>query len=126
MLMPLAHPRRDGQPQRRVAPRHLGRSRTVWDRVRKYLCSPRDHSDPQGRAAHDDSLTRVDLIEDLMFHHSESFIDRVEALADECPGTREAIAEAYVDGRAPDNGLERFWALQERVRLEFETENDGQ
>ena len=97
---------------------------SVWDRIRDYLCRPSVVGDRLSRAAQDDWHTRIDLIEDLMFHHSDAFIDRLEALADECPGTREVIAQAYVDGRAPDTGLERFWALQERLRPEFETQSE--
>jgi hypothetical protein len=77
---------------------------TVWRRVRDFLCSS------------DDAYERIDLIEDLMFWHSDSFIDRLEALAGECPQAREPLEAAHVGGRAETPGLTRFYALQDRLR----------
>ena len=87
---------------------------TVWDRLRRYLCVPSSADVPDG-AEQRDILNKVDLLEDLMFWHSDAFIDRIEAVSNECPEARDAIARAHVDGRAADQGLERFWALQSRL-----------
>lgn len=76
---------------------------SVWDTLRAFLCS---------RAAHDE---RLDLIEDLMFWHPDAFIDRIEALADDCPRSWGALAEAEVGGRTETPGLTRFYALQHRL-----------
>ena len=95
---------------------------SVWDRVRDYLCLPRSNDEARDQVWQ----TRVDLIEDLMFHHPEAFIDRIEVLADECPHIREVIATAYVGGRAPDPGLDRFWALQTRLQPDVEALGDVQ
>jgi hypothetical protein len=76
---------------------------TVWDRVRRFLCSSVD------------SYERVDVIEDLMFWHSDAFIDRLEALAGECPDLEGVLVLAHIGGRAETPGLTRFYALQERL-----------
>jgi hypothetical protein len=96
---------------------------SIWERIHEYMCQPAKTTDAESGEAQEQHLTRVDLIEDLMFWHSDAFIDRIEALGDECPGTREAIVDAYVGGRAPTNGLDRFWALQERLRPDVEGQN---
>lgn len=80
----------------------------VWDRVRRFLCEEQPER----------QLERVDLVEDLMFWHSDAFIDRVEALAEECPGVRDLVGEAHVGGTAETPGLTRFYDLQDRVRGE--------
>lgn len=78
---------------------------TAWPDVRARLCAapPRDE------------LFLDDLVEDLMFNDPDRFIDRIEALAVECPPARGPIARAYIGGRASSPGLERFWTLQERL-----------
>ncbi len=77
---------------------------SVWDRVRAFLCS---HDD--------DDMEKLDLVEDLMFWHADAFIDRLEALVADCPAVSSAVAEAYVGGLAVTAGLERFYALQDRL-----------
>ncbi len=76
-----------------------------WPDLRSRLCStpPRDE------------MLLVDLVEDLMFNNPDRFIDRIEALVGECPAARDPIAMAHIGGRASSPGLERFWALQERL-----------
>lgn len=76
----------------------------VWPELRVYLCEALAYES-------------VDLIEDLMFWHSDTFIDRLEALVDECPSVAERVAVAYVGGVA-GAGVERFHALQERLSLD--------
>ena len=88
---------------------------SVWEELRTLLCSPT--TDPYL----DDEL-HADLIEDLMFHHAPAFIDRLEQLAVECPEIRGTIATAHVGGVALNRGLERFYALQERLMDELEAE----
>lgn len=78
---------------------------TAWPELRARLCAgpPRD------------DLLLDDLVEDLMFHDPDRFIDRIESVVAECPNAREPVARAYVGGRTSSPGLERFWALQERL-----------
>jgi hypothetical protein len=78
---------------------------TAWPELRDRLCSP----GPRDEALLDD------LVEDLMFNDPDRFIDRIEAVVEECPNARDPIARAHIGGRASSPGLERFWALQERL-----------
>lgn len=78
---------------------------SAWPELRARLCA----SPPR-----DEWLLR-DLVEDLVFNDPDRFIDRIEALVADCPAAREPIAMAYIGGRAETPGLERFWALQERL-----------
>ncbi len=78
---------------------------SVWDRLRAFLCSYRRERDGEG----------VDLIEDLMFWHPDDFIDRLEVLVNECPGVAALVAEAHVGGVGVTPGLERFYAVQDRL-----------
>lgn len=78
---------------------------TAWPDLRSRLCAPPPR----------DELLLRDLVEDLMFNDPDRFIDRVEAIVADCPAAREPIAMAYIGGRAETPGLERFWALQERL-----------
>jgi len=75
----------------------------VWVRLRSFLCS---------RATEEE---RVDLIEDLMFWHSDAFIDRIEALAHECRQVRGVLIQVHIGGRVETPGLTRFYSLQERL-----------
>lgn len=77
----------------------------VWEDVRARLCAPPPR----------DELFLVDLVEDLMYNDPDAFIDRVEAVLAECQHARGPVEEAYVGGTASTPGLERFWALQERL-----------
>lgn len=77
---------------------------SVWDRLRVFLCSPEDPD-----------IERVDLVEDLMFWHADAFIDRLEALVADCPATEAHVVLAHVGGLAVSPGLQRFYALQDRV-----------
>lgn len=80
---------------------------SVWEQVRRFLCA---------RALiGQDVSERLDLIEDLMFWHSDEFIDRLERLVEECPWIAEIVVDAHVGGRAETNGLTRFYQLQERL-----------
>jgi hypothetical protein len=88
-------------------PAILSDPESLWGRIREFLCGEQARAQP---------LIAVDLVEDLMFHHSRSFIDRIEALADECPNACAAIRDAYVGGREPDDAIDRFMRLQERLR----------
>jgi hypothetical protein len=76
---------------------------SVWVRLRRFRCS---------RATEEE---RLDLIEDLMFWHPDAFIDRIEALADECRKVRGVLIQVHIGGRADTPGLTRFYALQERL-----------
>ena len=78
---------------------------SVWNDLRAFLCAPTNN--PQ-------ATSRVDLVEDLMFWHADAFVDRLEALLEECPSARETVAAAYVGGVAAE-GVDRFHALQERL-----------
>jgi hypothetical protein len=78
---------------------------SAWADLRARLCEPPPR----------DELFLLDLVEDLMFNDPDSFIGRVEALVAECPEAREPVAFAHIGGRASSPGLERFWALQERL-----------
>ncbi len=89
---------------------------SVWEEVLSFLCAP-----PPSR----EGLDVQDLIEDLMFWHSDAFIDRLEALVDECPRLREDVAWSNVGGIAPGPGLERFYALQDRLASAREREGDS-
>lgn len=80
---------------------------SVWDRLRVFLCSPEAPD-----------IERIDLVEDLMFWHADAFIDRLEALIAECPGIESHVVSAYVGGLAIGPGLDRFYALQDRLGLE--------
>lgn len=42
-----------------------------------------------------------------MFWHSDAFIDRLEALVDECRDGARAVEMAHVGGRAETSGLTR-------------------
>jgi hypothetical protein len=77
---------------------------SVWDRLRVFLCSPEDSD-----------YERVDLVEDLMFWHADAFIERLEALVSDCPAIEAHVANAQVGGLAVGPGLERFYALQDRL-----------
>jgi len=77
----------------------------AWPELRDRLCA----------APSRDDLLLDDLVEDLMFHDPDRFIDRIEAIVAECPNAREPVARAHIGGRASSPGLERFWALQERL-----------
>ncbi len=78
---------------------------TVWTEVRAKLCdpSPRDHE------------LLVDLVEDLMYRHADEFIDRLEAVADECPASHELLTTPHLGGIATTEAAERFWNLQDRL-----------
>lgn len=77
----------------------------AWADIHARLCASRPR----------DELFLQDLIEDLMYHDPDAFIDRLEVLISECPLAREPVAAAYVGGRASSPGLERFWLLQEQL-----------
>jgi hypothetical protein len=86
----------------------------VWERLRSLLCtSVTTDTDESER------LDRVDLIEDLMFHHADAFIDRVLALVAECPDLEMDVAMAHVGGVAAGQGLLRLYELQERLERKF-------
>ncbi len=87
---------------------------TVWPRVRALLGTSR-----RGRDA---NYENQDLIEDLMFWHADAFIDRFEALVAESPHLEDDIAIAHVGGVAVGPGLERFYALQDRISDRLEAE----
>jgi hypothetical protein len=76
---------------------------TVWDRLRVFLCSEAD------------DYERLDVIEDLMFWHPDAYIERLEMLAEECPGVQELVVVAETGGRVLSPGLARFHALQARL-----------
>jgi hypothetical protein len=82
----------------------------VWQELRAYLCGPTDDRS-------------VDLIEDLMFWHAAAFVERVEALVEECPSVAETVASAYVGGTAAE-GVDQFHALQDRILARMETANE--
>ena len=86
---------------------------SVWPELRQLLADPA--WDPF-------DLTLVDLVEDLMFWHADAFAERLEQLVDEAPHLRAAVATAHLGGRATDEGLERFLALQDRLLAELEAE----
>ncbi len=83
---------------------------SVWDRLCQYLC----RGLPPDELGERELLNKTDLVEDLMHRHADEFIERLEALADECASAREAIATAHVGGTQVTPALERFYALQER------------
>lgn len=87
---------------------------TVWPCMRLLLQSPK-----VGRNA---DYERQDLIEDLMFWHSDAFIDRLEELVAQSPQLEHDIAWAHVGGVGVGPGLERFYALQERIAARLEGE----
>lgn len=62
-----------------------------------------------------DETVLVDLVEDLVLNDPDGFIDRLEGLAEERPESHGPIAAALIVGRQSTPGLERFWALQERL-----------
>jgi len=78
---------------------------SVWDRARVFLCGPADAD-----------MERIDIVEDLMWWHSDAFIDRLEALVEECPEARHHVEQAHVGGVGVGQGLERFYDLQARLR----------
>lgn len=77
---------------------------SVWPDLRALLCDPSDPFD----------YFRVDLVEDLIHQHAEAFIDRVEALVEECEPAAITVAWASVGGAA-GAGIDRFDALQQRL-----------
>ena len=93
----------------RLIPEH------VWDRLAAFLCTS-----AAGASRDDEQLSRVDLIEDLMFWHADAFIDRLERLVETCPQIRMDVALAHVGGVAVGPGLERFYALQDVLSDELE------
>ena len=50
--------------------------------------------------------------------HAEAFIERIESLAAECPAAHQRIAGAYIGGVAATAALERFWSLQDELRVD--------
>jgi hypothetical protein len=78
---------------------------SVWDRLRAFLCSEADRYE------------QLDLVEDLMFWHPDEFIERLEAVAAECPRVGRLIVEAEVGGRAITPGLARLLELKAKLDL---------
>ena len=82
----------------------------VWPQLRDRLCA-----DPPEEA---DAVELMNAFEELLYSHADQFIQRIEALADECPSARGYLQEAYVGGVAASDALDRFDALQERLNRE--------
>ena len=55
-----------------------------------------------------------DILEDLVFRHEDEFIDRLEALARDCPEARPRLAYIY------EEFGERFLQLQEQLRRDLD------
>ena len=92
---------------------------SVWDRLSRLLCAS-----PGGPWDDAEYLSRVDLIEELMFWHADAFIERLETLVEACPQLRMDVSAAYVGGVAVGPGLERFYALQESISGALEATGD--
>jgi hypothetical protein len=75
---------------------------SVWDDLRARICQ-----DPDDFAA--------DIVDDLLFHHAEAFADRVAALADECPDSRELIASIHTGDKDDSPAMARFEAKRRRL-----------
>lgn len=82
----------------------------VWEQLRSLLCASASRDTDES-----ERFDRVDLIEDLMFHHADAFIVRLEELVAECPDLEVDVAMAHVGGVAVSQGLLRFYELQERI-----------
>ena len=95
---------------RRPAEREIHRAaredpESIWDELRRVLCAP---TDPDNQAFW------ADILEDVVFRHEDQFIERLEALARECPGSRPWLA-----GITEQVG-ERFAALQWQLQRELD------
>jgi hypothetical protein len=77
----------------------------IWGLLRDALCVPRRSGDREA--------FWQDILEDLVFRHEDQFIERLEALARDCPDAREPLA------MVAEQGGERFARLQEELWREL-------
>ena len=91
----------------------------VWDRLAQLLCAS-----ARGPAKDAESLQRTDLIEDLMFHHADAFVERLDTLLKQCPALKSDVVKAHVGGVAIGVGLQRFYGMQDTLSTELEASGE--
>ncbi|HEY7600087.1 MAG TPA: hypothetical protein VH741_09185 [Candidatus Limnocylindrales bacterium] len=94
--------------QRRLSRAVSSEPESIWPELAERLCSSKV----------EDEMLLAHVLEELVYRHAESFIDRIERLAAACPAARERIAAAHVGGVGATLALERFWSLQEKLRVD--------
>lgn len=94
--------------QRRLARAASEDPESVWPELVALFTTPAATSERE--------LLASNLLEDLIFWHAETYIDRIEALAAASAVMRDRLAAAVVGGIAPSPALERFWKLQESIQ----------